>query len=339
MDEEDEFSPADETIITAIDEKPAASPAAVGKKIPLTPASQQILKRFQQELSISGYSERTQEMYALYVSQFLGFMNDQKEPANMTREDIIAFMASKKEAGVNSPTLALVHASLKYFFHQHLHHKIVEEIKIPKKAKKLPTVLTKEELNALFKVLPAGRIRLMIEFLYSTGVRVSEACHMKLEDVNFVEGTGRVVGGKGNKDRLIILSKEWITDAKKYLRRRRVPSEFLFAKKNGVPISPDSPQRWLRIACKKAGVNKHVTPHSMRHSFGTHLLEKGENIRTIQELLGHASLNTTQIYTHVAQDQLKKVQSPLDNLNEKKVKKISTEDLAKAFPNLGLNTE
>lgn len=293
-----------------------------------------ILNRFQQELSISGYSDRTREMYLHYVKNFLTHVN--KDPLSCSREDLVSFMAQKHESGVGSATLALIHAALKYFFHEHLKHNIVEDIKIPKKAKALPTVLSKEEMQALLKALPAGKPRLMGEFLYSSGLRVSEACDMKLSNLNLIENYAKVVEGKGNKDRIVILSKDWVHEIKKHLRKRKTFSEFLFAKKNGTPISPDSVQRWIKEAALKAGIQKQVTPHKLRHSFATHLLENGENIRTIQELLGHANLNTTQVYTHVATEQLKKVQSPLDALRTKK-EAPKPESIVKAFPNLGLD--
>ena len=120
--------------------------------------------------------------------------------------------------------------------------------------------------------------------------------------------------GKGNKDRLIILSKNWIIDLKKYLKKKKIKSEYVFSKKNGTPISSDTIQRIIKESAKKAGITKTVTPHCLRHSYATHLLEAGTNIRYIQTLLGHSNLNTTQIYTNVANEQLKKVKSPLDNL-------------------------
>lgn len=150
--------------------------------------------------------------------------------------------------------------------------------------------------------------------MYGSGARVSEVTKLKLEDINLKERTAMIRGGKGGKDRMIILSKDWITDLKKYLKRKKVNSEYVFSKKNGKQISTDTIQRIVRASAKKAGIQKHVTPHSLRHSYATHLLEAGTNIRYIQSLLGHTNLNTTQIYTNVANEQLKKVISPLDKL-------------------------
>ena len=268
--------------------------------------------KFRQELLIAGYSPRTIKTYTLFLRDFVRYTN--KDPRDVTREDVVGFMANLKEKGNSNTTLSLAHSALRYFFKNCLKSNVIDEVKIPKKAKTLPTVLTKDEVKELFRASKPGRNRLLLQFVYSTGVRVSEAVNMKLEDINFKERVGKVKSGKGAKDRIIILSKNWCSMTKKYVERKKVKNPFLFSKKNGKKISPDVVQRIVRKAAKRAGITKEVTPHSLRHSFATHLLEAGENIRNIQELLGHSNLNTTQIYTHVSTEQLKKVQSPLDNL-------------------------
>ena len=272
-----------------------------------------LLERFRQELVIGGYSARTTKMYCLYLRSFL--LQVQKKVSEIGRQDIISFLTYKKEKNmVSNATLSLVHAALKFFFEKLFKNKIMEDIASPKKAKTLPTVLTKPEVKALIKAAGKKNRRLIIELLYSSGLRVSEAVKLKTEDLNLKERTARVKGGKGNKDRTVILSKFWIKKFKKSLSKRKTKSPFVFAKKNGMPISTDSVQRLVKKAAKKAGIQKEVTPHTLRHSHATHLLEAGENIRTIQELLGHSSLATTQIYTHVSVESLKKVKSPLDKL-------------------------
>lgn len=279
----------------------------------LQESNESLLERFKQELVIAGYSQRTLSMYSSYVSDFLRFA---KKPAfSCRREDVVAFMAKKKQdVNASGSTLALVHASLKYFFHVFLKHKILDDIKRPKKGKKLPVVLTKEEIKTLIGVISKKRDRLAVEFMYSAGARVSECVNLKITNLQMEERTATIRGGKGNKDRVIILSNRWIEEIRDYLAKKKVSSEFVFSKKNGKQISVDTIQRVLRKARVKAGINKHITPHSLRHSFATHLLEAGESIRKIQELLGHADLSTTQIYTKVSTDELKKVASPLDSL-------------------------
>jgi len=270
-------------------------------------------QKLRQELVVIGYSPKTMKMYLCYFDEFLRGFGKPVEEAE--RDDIMAFLAGKKERGnVSNATLALAHASLHFFFHKAMGKKIVEDIKIAKKAKKLPTVLTKDEVRALIKAAPPKRNRLIVEFLYSSGCRVSECTKLKTENINDKERIASIKGGKGNKDRTIILSKEWLKKVKKYLARKKAKTPYVFSKKNGKPLSSDTIQRIVKEAAEKAGIQKRVTPHSLRHSYATHLLEAGENIRKIQELLGHSDLSTTQIYTKVSMQELKKVKSPLDNL-------------------------
>lgn len=271
------------------------------------------LARFKQELIVGGYSARTIKMYVFYLKDFLGSIN--KRPQDIGRDDIVSFLAKKKEErNASNATLSLIHSALKFYFHNLLGQKILDEIKTPRKARKLPVVLSRQEVKALIEAAKPKRNRLVVQFLYSTGARVSECVKLKVDELNLKERTANIRGGKGNKDRVIILSKEWIKYIKKYLGGKRAKSEFVFSKKNGRPISTDTVQRIIRRAAEKAGIQKHITPHTLRHSYATHLLEAGENIRKIQELLGHSNLNTTQIYTQVSIQELKKVESPLDKL-------------------------
>lgn len=270
-------------------------------------------KKFRQELVISGYSARTVKMYLCYFNEFARYLK--KNAREAERDDIVGFLAEKKEKGnASNATLALAHAALHFFYHNVLRKKIVEEVKIAKKAKKIPVVLTKEEVRNLIKATQSRRDRLIVEFLYSSGCRVSECVKLQTENMNFKERTASIRGGKGNKDRTVILSKEWLKKIRTYLDRKKSKTPFVFSKKNGKPLSSDTIQRIVKEAAKKAGVEKRVTPHTLRHSYATHLLEAGENIRKIQVLLGHSDLSTTQIYTKVSAKELKKVKSPLDRL-------------------------
>ena len=226
----------------------------------------------------------------------------------------MGYLADKKEKGCENSTLALIHSGGEYFFKKYLKMNILDEIKIPKKAKTLPKILTREEIKELFKATKFGRNRLMLQFMYGSGCRVSEVVKLKVSDINFKERTAIIRGGKGNKDRMIVLSKEWLKYLKKYLDKKKIKTENVFTKKNGKNISTDTVQRIVKKAAIAAKIPKRVTPHCLRHSYATHLLESGTNIRYIQSLLGHSNLNTTQIYTNVASEQLKKVESPLDKL-------------------------
>ena len=264
------------------------------------------LQQTRDEIIITGYSDKTLKMYLCYLEDF--FQKIPKPVNEIAREDIVKYLAIKREKeNLSNASLSLIHASLKFFFETILKNKIINEIKIPKKEKKLPTVLTPKEVKALIKASKAGRDRTIIEFLYSTGVRVSECAKMKIANLDLHEGVARVQGGKGKKDRIIILSKKWIHNLKKYLKRKKIPSEFVFSKKNGTPITSDTIERMVKKYAIKAGINKKVTPHTLRHSFATHLLEGGADLRLVQEMLGHVDIATTQIYTHLDTSYLQEV--------------------------------
>jgi integrase/recombinase XerD len=142
-------------------------------------------------------------------------------------------------------------------------------------------------------------------------LRVSELVNLKIQDINLAEKTGIVKSGKGNKDRMFILSEKSIADLRIFMDKH--PNyQYVFSKEK--PLTTRNIQKIVKTATKKAFINKKVTPHTMRHSFATHLLEAGTDIRYIQVLLGHENLNTTQIYTHVSTEELKKIKSPLDAL-------------------------
>ncbi|MCX8189755.1 MAG: tyrosine-type recombinase/integrase [Candidatus Diapherotrites archaeon] len=271
------------------------------------------VEAFRRELIVGGFSARTLKMYLLYLKEFLEFVK--KDPLNVNREDIIAYMAYKKQNNATDSTMCLVYSALRHFFKEYLKSEVMEDIKRPKKGTKLPVVMTREEVLRIINSTTRKKDKLIMMLLYSSGLRVSEVTKLKINDLNLAEKTALVRGGKGNKDRIIILSDSWINDFKSYLQKRKKNSEYVFSDYKGRPISVDTIQRIVRKARIKAGINKNVTPHSFRHTFATHLLERGENIRKIQELLGHSNLSTTQIYTKVSVEELKKVKSPLDELN------------------------
>jgi integrase/recombinase XerD len=297
---------------TSAPQPPASSSNKTELREYNNPEYEKLLKELKQELIVEGYSSKTLKMYQIYSREVLYHIN--KPVSQIDKKDIVGYLAYKKEKECTNSTLSLIHAAMEYMFGKYLKMKLLDDIKIPKKAKTLPKVLTKDEIRALFEKTRFGRNRLMLQFMYGSGCRVSEVVNLKVEDLNMKEKIATIRSGKGNKDRMIILSKEWIHGIKKYLDKKKIKSEFVFSKKNGKNITTDTVQRIVRKSAKIAGINKHVTPHCLRHSYATHLLEAGTNIRYIQSLLGHSSLNTTQVYTNVASEQLKKIVSPLDKL-------------------------
>ena len=268
-----------------------------------------MLKDLEIELKIRGFSPRTILNYLYYNKQFLRYIT--KEPNLIDENDIkeyIAWLISEKKASPS--TIALAKAALKYYYDEVLKKGIVN-LKTPKIAKKLPIVLTQDEVKLLLKHAGSKKSKIMLKMLYSSGIRVSELVSLNTRDLELDNQTAWVRRGKEAKDRMVILSEAVVKDLRKYLENHLSGPLFL-GKKGG--LTTRNIQKIVKGAAERAGISKKVTPHTLRHSFATHLLEAGTDIRIIQELLGHSNLQTTQIYTHVSDEEKRKVKSPLDNL-------------------------
>ncbi len=270
------------------------------------------LKILETELKIRGYTSATLSAYLIHNKNFLLFIK--KEPEIITGLDVktyLAYLMAEKQSKATSVNLTI--SALRFFYEDVLKKKIFDDITPPKIEKKLPTVLTKEEMKLLLGAAKNKKHRLLLEFLYASGMRVSECVRIKIDDLDLKEKMGRVIAGKGRKDRHIILSETLIKNLQEYLDKRKQESPYVFpGHKNHLSVR--MAQRIVTNTAKKAGIRKRVFAHAMRSSFATHLLEAGTDIRYIQELLGHADLSTTQRYTKVSTEQLKKIKSPLDNL-------------------------
>jgi len=264
------------------------------------------IKTLETELKLRGFSPRTVRNYTFFVDKFLKFTN--KHSKSLDQEDARKYLASMFDTKSKN-TIMLAAAALKFFYIEVL-HKEVGQIKVPKKERKLPQVLTREEVKNLIESAETKKSKLIMSLLYSSGLRVSEIVNLKPEDLHFSENIGWVRKGKGSKDRMFILSPQLCNAIKNYLEKRE--NKFVFSKDK--PLTTRNVQKIVNNTSKKANIEKKVTPHTLRHSFATHLLDSGNDIRTIQMLLGHASLNTTQIYTHISSEQLKQVKNPFDNL-------------------------
>lgn len=271
----------------------------------------EFLEKLENELRLRGFSHKTIDSYILYNKKFLEFIK--KEPLNVKEDDIKKYLAKKIADGKSARTILLIRAALKMFYDEILKKNIVN-IPPPKIARSLPTVLTKEEVKKLIERTQNKTHKLILMFLYSTGLRISELINLKIKDLELNERIGWVRGGKGAKDRLFILSQRLIQELKDFLKNRK-EDEYLFKGRKG-KLTERAVQKAIKKIVQNSGIPKKISAHTLRHSFATHLLEAGEDLRKIQELLGHANLSTTQIYTHVAKEELKKIKSPLDRLFE-----------------------
>lgn len=270
------------------------------------------MKKLETELKIRGFSPETVKAYTRHNKSFLSFIK--KKPDSMLEDDLKAYLAYLiSDKKLNPSTVALVRSSLLFFYNQVL-GKGFSGIKTPKIQRNPPAVLSKEEVKILIDACVTDKSRLLIEFLYSSGLRVSECLSLRVEDIDFNERICVVKQGKGKKDRITVLSENLAQHLKDYLKKQGFSSDLIFRNKKGEGLSSRNAQKIVSGAAKRAGISKSVTPHKLRHSFATHLLDSGVSIRVIQELLGHANLQTTQIYTHVSRDHIRRVKSPLDDL-------------------------
>lgn len=267
--------------------------------------------KIETELKIQGKSKATIKMYCYYNRKFLEFIK--KAPAQVTTDDIKKFLAALLSKGNDLSSVALARSSLKYFYDEILEKNLMSKIKTPKKQRRIPEVLTKEEVRLLIDNAGSLRNKLLLEFMYASGLRVAECASLKVGDLALEEKTGLLKSGKGGKDRFFILSDALVKDLRLYFERKQDDGIYIFPGTDG-PLTTRAIQDVIKRVAKRAGIKKRVYCHGLRHAFATHLLESGTDIRLIQELLAHSNLQTTQFYTQVSKEQLKKVKSPLDEI-------------------------
>ncbi|MEI6079241.1 MAG: site-specific tyrosine recombinase XerD [bacterium] len=281
----------------------------------------QYLDLFSTQLKVErGLSQNTVESYLRDISRFFAFYSPDKniDINGIGRQNIHDHIVALYDLGLDARSIARVVSSLKTFFNFMVQEGVINDdpsvhIKSPKFTKVLPSALTVEEVDRLFAAVDVTkwegvRDRAILELLYASGLRVSELTSLKRESINISEGFLVVHSGKGGKDRLTLLgssAKEWIN---KYLEAsldRLIATEFLFITRRGKPFTRQGVWLKLKEYAQKAELSKTVYPHILRHSFATHLLEGGADLRAIQTLLGHSSITTTEVYTHVRTDFLR----------------------------------
>ncbi len=259
------------------------------------------------ELKLRGSSPRTIGSYLFFLKPFLEKIDN---PETIDLDKVKTFLAGLIDKYSNK-SRSLAVSSLRFFFKRVVDRPdIFVKLEVPKKEKKLPSVLSPEEVKALIDATEHFKSKLILKMLYSSGLRVSELVNLTPKDLDFQQNIGWVRKGKGNKDRIFKIAESLNKQLQKYISKN--PGTHVFSEDG--PMSTRNVQLLIKTAAKKANINKKVTPHTLRHSFATHLLENGENLLVIQQLLGHENLETTRIYTHISQDQIKNVKSPLDRL-------------------------
>ena len=268
-----------------------------------------------------GLSENTINSYGIDLKLFLEYLREDEIPSfkQVNKEVIVNYMQSEKNNNKANSSILRSVSSLRKFFQYLAQEKIIEKdpmllIDTPKKKQHLPQVLTKEEVEKLLRSPNTGQVlglrdRVMLELMYATGLRISEIINLKLEDLHLTMGTLQTLG-KGHKERIVPVGDEAIKWVNRYLEEARPKllkqkrSNYLFLNFHGNNLTRQGVWKNLKAEVRKAGIQKNITPHTLRHSFATHILENGADLRIVQELLGHADISTTQIYTHLSNKQL-----------------------------------
>lgn len=280
----------------------------------LSECHQDSLIEYEQWLREKRYSQNSIDVYLNHVIRFLGFTGDKPiskidefDFNNFNRIEII----QKNRSTAYQRGLV---SALKLFFSRiELRTINLDKLERPRKEKTLPIVLSKEEVKRILNQIENLKHRTIIKTIYGCGLRIGEACDLKIADIDSDRMIIHIKMAKGKKDRLVSLPYTLLTDLRNYYKEYQ-PKEYLFEGQKGGRYSSSSIRKVLQRACRKAGIKKAVKAHSLRHSYATHLLEMGTDLRHIQKLLGHQSSKTTEIYTHVSTDQLRRIASPLDDL-------------------------
>lgn len=288
--------------------------------------STDLIKEFQDYLLVErGLSENSIFAYSYDIKKFLDYLQKfQKGKAVgvVTSDDIVAFLKQQQEMNISTRSRARELAALRQFFgylrdEGRVKVNPADKVEPPEIRRTLPDYLTVEEIRSLFTVFDENdpyeiRDRAIFEMMYSSGLRISEACAMKMSDVD-LENLMIAVRGKGGRERLIPFGEQskqviddYLTNSREVILKDR-DSEYLFISKKGESLNRKSVWRLLKKYISRTGITKTVTPHTFRHSFATHLIENNADLRSVQELLGHLDIATTQIYTHMAASQLKEV--------------------------------
>ncbi len=270
-------------------------------------------RRMIEDMTVRNLSPATQRSYLHAVRKFSRYFG--RAPNRLGLEDVRAFQVHLVSAGISWPALNQTVCALRFFYGVTLGHgEIPERIPYARQPRKLPVVLSADEVVRFLEAVPSLKTRVALTTAYAAGLRASEAVGLRLADIDSGRMVIRVEHGKGGKDRYVMLSAQLLGILRTYWRLAR-PKHWLFpGREESKPIDVQVLHSACRSARTAAGLAKRVTVHTLRHSFATHLLENGTDIRIIQVLLGHANLSSTARYTQVSNRLIRRTESPLDRL-------------------------
>ena len=281
------------------------------RKRKLPPDYRECPKEYLQKLELKKYSLNTAKIYIHYFEDFINYYSTLDLLA-INEDNIRNYMTHQINSGKADSTINQIINSIKFYYEMVLGMpNRFYDLERPQQKERLPEVLAKSEILRIINNTNNLKHKCILSVIYSAGLRVGELINLKLTDIDSKRMMIRIENGKGGKDRYSLLSNTVLTDLRKYFLRYK-PRCYLFEGLGNNKYSSSSVRKILKKASKKAGIKKEVKTHMLRHSFATHLLEQGTDLRSIQTLLGHHSLTTTEIYTHVANNIMKTIKNPLD---------------------------
>ena len=276
---------------------------------PISPLRQRMID----DMTARRYKEKVQKDYVRHVRNFAAFLG--QSPDTATKEDLRRFQLHMAQQQISPGSINAAIAALRFFFTVTLERPdLVRPLRIVTEPRRAPVVLSQEEVARLLEAAPGLKYKAALSVAYGAGLRVSEVANLKVSDIDSERMTLRVEQGKGQRDRYVMLSPQLLELLREWWQAAR-PQVWLFPGQNPInPMTPRQLNRAVTAAKTLAGITKRVSPHTLRHSFATHLLEQGVDIRVIQVLLGHAKLETTALYTRVAVNTVRDIKSPLERL-------------------------
>jgi integrase/recombinase XerD len=276
---------------------------------PISPLRQRLID----DMTARRYGEKVQKAYVRHVRTFTAFLG--RSPDTATKEDLRGFQLHLAQQQISAGSINAAIAALRFFFTVTLERsELVRPLRTVNKPRRAPVVLSKEEVARLLEAAPSLKYKAALSVAYGAGLRVSEVANLKVSDIDSDRMMLRVEQGKGQRDRYVMLSPQLLELLRDWWRAARPPI-WLFPGQNPInPVTARQLNRAVTAAKDLAGLSKRISPHTLRHSFATHLLEQGVDIRVIQVLLGHAKLETTALYTRVAVNTVRGIKSPLERL-------------------------
>jgi len=278
----------------------------------------ELYDRMARDLKLRNVAERTVERYLKCCCDFVRY--SRKSPLELGEAALKEYLAQLQANGASPEKLKMYVAALKFLYGTTLRRpEVMAAIPFPRVPKSLPVILSGSEMVRLFEALDSTKHRAVVLTTYGTGLRISEVCSLEVGDIHSRRGLIHVRDGKRGRDRYVMLPPRVLLALRTYWKEERPTGPALFAgQQPGTCIAPETVRRALHEAVQKSGLNKRVTPHLLRHTFATHLLELGTDLRTIQVLLGHGSIRTTERYTHIRADKLRRTTSPVEVIGTEK---------------------